>query len=111
MIPVPHAGLLWAPAITSKEIHAERDHPPLRGCPGARAGAGRITFAVAGLDVLLERLAARRIVHEPIETYSNRVRHVNVPDPDGNTIALAEPPNAESASPGSAGTGAFVIDD
>ena len=27
-------------------------------------------------------------------------------DPDGNTIAFAEPPNAESASPGSARTGA-----
>jgi hypothetical protein len=44
----------------------------------ARAGAGRITLAVAGLDALLERLAALRINHEPIETYSNGVRHVNV---------------------------------
>ena len=48
----------------------------------AQAGAGRITLAVAGLDALLERLAAQRIEHEPIETYSNGVRHVNVPDPD-----------------------------
>ena len=55
----------------------------------ARAGAGRITLAVAGLDALLERLAAQRIEHEPIETYSNGVRHVNVPDPDGNAIAFA----------------------
>jgi catechol 2,3-dioxygenase-like lactoylglutathione lyase family enzyme len=39
----------------------------------ARAGAGRITLAVAGLDALLERLAAQRIEHEPIETYSNGV--------------------------------------
>jgi hypothetical protein len=38
-----------------------------------RAGAGRITFAVAGLDALLERLGDRRIEHEPIETYSNGV--------------------------------------
>jgi hypothetical protein len=76
----------------------------------ARAGAGRITFAVAGLDALLERLAAQRIEHEPIETYSNGVRHVNVPDPDGNTIAFAEPPDAASASPRSAGTGGFVVD-
>lgn len=60
----------------------------------ARAGAGRIT------------LAAQRIEHEPIETYSNGVRHVNVPDPDGNAIALAEPPDAASASPRSAGPGA-----
>ena len=49
----------------------------------AQAGAGRITLAVAGLDELLERLAAQRIEHEPIETYSNGVRHVSIPDPDG----------------------------
>jgi catechol 2,3-dioxygenase-like lactoylglutathione lyase family enzyme len=49
----------------------------------ARAGAGRITLAVAGLDALLERLAAERIEHEPVGTYSNGVRHVNIPDPDG----------------------------
>ena len=61
----------------------------------AQAGAGRITFAVAGLDALLERLAAQRIEHEPIETYSNGVRHVKVPDPDGNAIACAEPPDAD----------------
>jgi catechol 2,3-dioxygenase-like lactoylglutathione lyase family enzyme len=58
------------------------------------AGAGRITFAVSGLDGLLERLAAQSIEHEPIETYSNGVRHVKVPDPDGNAIAFAEPPDA-----------------
>jgi catechol 2,3-dioxygenase-like lactoylglutathione lyase family enzyme len=55
----------------------------------AQAGAGRITLAVAGLDALLERLAAERIEHEPVETYSNGVRHVNIPDPDGNLIAFA----------------------
>ena len=60
----------------------------------AQAGAGRITLAIAGLDELLERLAAQHIEHEPIETYSNGVRHVKVPDPDGNAIALAEPPDA-----------------
>lgn len=60
----------------------------------AQAGAGRITFAVAGLDDLLEHLAAQRIDHEPIETYSNGVRHVKIPDPDGNAIAFAEPPDA-----------------
>jgi len=56
------------------------------------AGTGRITFAVAGLDALLERLAAQGITHEPIETYPNGVRHAKVPDPDGNAIAFAEPP-------------------
>ena len=59
-----------------------------------RAGAGRITFAVTGLDALLERLAAAGIEHEQIEIYSNGVRHVKVPDPDGNAIAFAEPPGA-----------------
>jgi catechol 2,3-dioxygenase-like lactoylglutathione lyase family enzyme len=57
----------------------------------ARAGAGRITFAVSGLDALLERLAGQGIDHEPIETYTNGVRHVQVPDPDGNALAFAEP--------------------
>jgi catechol 2,3-dioxygenase-like lactoylglutathione lyase family enzyme len=70
----------------------------------ARAGAGRITLAVVGLDALLERLADQRIEHEPVETYSNGVRHVNVPDPDGNAIAFAEPPDAASASPRSSGS-------
>jgi catechol 2,3-dioxygenase-like lactoylglutathione lyase family enzyme len=71
-----------------------------------RAGAGRVTLVVAGLDALLERLAAQRIEHEPIETYSNGVRHVKIPDPDGNAIAFAELADAASASPRSAGTGA-----
>jgi catechol 2,3-dioxygenase-like lactoylglutathione lyase family enzyme len=60
----------------------------------ARAGTGRITFAVSGLDALLEQLATQGIAHEPIETYSNGVRHTKIPDPDGNAIAFAEPPDA-----------------
>jgi catechol 2,3-dioxygenase-like lactoylglutathione lyase family enzyme len=63
----------------------------------ANAGAGRITLGVAGLDALLERLAAGGIEHEPIVTYSNGVRHVKIPDPDRNAIAFAEPPGAASA--------------
>jgi catechol 2,3-dioxygenase-like lactoylglutathione lyase family enzyme len=66
----------------------------------AHAGTGRITFAVTGLDALLERLAAASIEHEPIETYSNGVRHVNIPDPDGNAIAFAEPPATPRQSRG-----------
>jgi catechol 2,3-dioxygenase-like lactoylglutathione lyase family enzyme len=58
----------------------------------ARAGAGRVTFGVAGLDTLLERLAAQGIEHEPIETYQNGVRHVKIPDSDGNALAFAEAP-------------------
>jgi len=57
-----------------------------------RAGAGRMTLGAAGLDAILARLTAAGIAHEPVETYSNGVRHVNVPDPDGNAIALAEAP-------------------
>jgi hypothetical protein len=53
----------------------------------ARSGTGRITFAVTGLDALLKRLTADRIEHEPIETDSNGVRHVNVPDPHGKAIS------------------------
>ena len=63
----------------------------------AWAGAGRITMVAAGLDALLERLADQGIEHEPIETYSNGVRHAKVPDPDGNAIAFAELPK-ESVS-------------
>jgi catechol 2,3-dioxygenase-like lactoylglutathione lyase family enzyme len=60
----------------------------------AQAGAGRITLVAAGLDALLERLAAEGIEHEPVETYSNGVRHAKLPDPDGNAIAFAELPDA-----------------
>jgi catechol 2,3-dioxygenase-like lactoylglutathione lyase family enzyme len=59
----------------------------------AHAGSGRITLGVVGLDALLERLVTEGIDHEPIETYSNGVRHTKVPDPDGNAIAFAEVPN------------------
>ena len=58
----------------------------------AQAGAGRITLGVVGLDALLERLAAERIEPEAVETYSNGVRHVTIPDPDGNALAFAEMP-------------------
>jgi catechol 2,3-dioxygenase-like lactoylglutathione lyase family enzyme len=60
----------------------------------AQAGAGRITLGVTGLAALLERLAAQGIDHEPVETYSNGVRHTKVPDPDGNALALAAAPEA-----------------
>ena len=63
----------------------------------AQAGAGRITLGVTGLDALLERINAEGIEHEPIETYSNGVRHVKIPDPDGNAIAFAEAPDTTTA--------------
>ncbi len=77
--------ILWEIA-ASATLFIERD--------AERAGTGRITLSVTGLDALLQTLADRRIDHEPIETYSNGVRHVKIPDPDGNAIAFAEPPDA-----------------
>jgi catechol 2,3-dioxygenase-like lactoylglutathione lyase family enzyme len=59
-----------------------------------RAGTSRITLSVTTLDALLESLAARGIDHQAIETYSNGVRHVKIPDPDRNAIAFAEPSDA-----------------
>ena len=49
---------------------------------------------ISGLDALLERVEFGGIEHEPVETYSNGVRHVKIADPDGNAIAFAEPPDA-----------------
>ncbi|MQY05776.1 VOC family protein [Actinomadura macrotermitis] len=57
-----------------------------------RVGMAMVTLGVTGLDTILERLAAHGIGHEPVETYSNGVRHVVVLDPDGNSLSLAEPP-------------------
>ena len=47
---------------------------------------------MTGLGALLEHLAAEGIEHEPVETYSNGVRHVNIVEPDGYTLAFADPP-------------------
>jgi catechol 2,3-dioxygenase-like lactoylglutathione lyase family enzyme len=60
---------------------------------------GRPPDSRVGEEVLweIDERAWLFIEHEPIETYSNGVRHVNVPDPDGNAIAFAEPPDAASA--------------
>ena len=60
----------------------------------AHAGTGRITFAVSGLDEHLERLSAAGVGYELVETDSDGDRYVQVPDPDGNAIALAEVPSA-----------------
>ncbi|MGI5165762.1 VOC family protein [Spirillospora sp. CA-253888] len=55
-----------------------------------RTGTAVVTLGVTGLDEILARLAAHGIGHEPVETYGNGVRHVVVPDPDGNSLSLAE---------------------
>lgn len=57
-----------------------------------RAGGAMITLGVTDLDDILARLAAHDIGHEPVETYSNGVRHVVVLDPDGNSLSLAQAP-------------------
>src|SRR5215831_8058456 len=49
-----------------------------------RVGGAMITLGVTDLDDILARLAAHGIDHEPVETYSNGVRHVVLLDPDGN---------------------------
>jgi catechol 2,3-dioxygenase-like lactoylglutathione lyase family enzyme len=57
-----------------------------------RVGQAMITLGVTDLDDILARLAAHGIGHEPVDTYSNGVRHVVVVDPDGNSLSLAEAP-------------------
>ena len=60
----------------------------------SRVGGSMITFGVAlsEFDEALARLAASGVGHEPVETYSNGVRHVEVLDPDGNSLSLAALP-------------------
>ncbi|WP_336215304.1 VOC family protein [Nonomuraea sp. LPB2021202275-12-8] len=64
----------------------------------ARVGGTMITLGVTDLDDILARLAARGIEHEGVETYGNGVRHVEVLDPDGNSLSLAEAPAQSSVA-------------
>lgn len=61
-----------------------------RSMRAARVGGTMITLGVTDLDDILARLAAHGIAHEPVETYGNGVRHVEVLDPDSNSLSLAE---------------------
>ena len=63
-----------------------------RSMRAARVGGTMITLGVTDLDEILARLAAHGIEHEPVETYGNGVRHLEVLDPDGNSLSLAEAP-------------------
>lgn len=63
-----------------------------RSMRAARVGGTMITLGVTGLDDIVARLAAHGIEHEPVETYGNGVLHVEVLDPDGNSLSLAEVP-------------------
>jgi catechol 2,3-dioxygenase-like lactoylglutathione lyase family enzyme len=63
-----------------------------RDVRAARVGGAMMTLGVTDLNDILARLAAHGIGHEPVETYGNGVRHVEVLDPDGNSLSLAEVP-------------------
>jgi catechol 2,3-dioxygenase-like lactoylglutathione lyase family enzyme len=63
-----------------------------RDMRAARVGGTMITFGVTDLEAILARLAQHGIEHEPVETYGNGVRHVEVLDPDGNSLSLAQVP-------------------
>jgi predicted enzyme related to lactoylglutathione lyase len=58
------------------------------------AGSGILTLGVEGLDEVLARITAHGAEHEPVETYGDGVRHVVLRDPDGNSVSLAEAPQA-----------------
>lgn len=55
-----------------------------------RTGRATLTLGVTDLDDILGRLAAAGITHDPVETYGNGVRHVDILDPDGNSLSLAQ---------------------
>ena len=63
-----------------------------RSMRAARVGGTMITLGVTDFDAIVARLAAHGIEHEPVETYGNGVRHVEVLDPDGNSLSLAQAP-------------------
>lgn len=60
----------------------------------ARVGGSMVTFGVSGpeLSGALARFSEHGIAHGPVETYSNGVQHVEVLDPDGNSLSLAALP-------------------
>ena len=63
-----------------------------RSVRAERVGGAMVTFGVTDLDDVLARLAEHGIEHEPVETYGNGVRHVEVLDPDRNSLSLAQAP-------------------
>jgi len=77
-------GYLWQVGENAWVVVDDRD------VRAARVGGAMITLGVTDLDDILARLAAHGIGHEPVETYGNGVRHVEVLDPDGNSLSLAE---------------------
>ncbi|MEV0828330.1 VOC family protein [Nonomuraea rubra] len=78
--------LLWQVGENAYLVLDDRD------VRASRVGGTMITFGVTDLDDILARLAAHGIGHEPVETYGNGVRHVEIVDPDGNSLSLAQAP-------------------
>ncbi|WP_434445010.1 VOC family protein [Lentzea sp. E54] len=65
-----------------------------RDVRSSRVGGSMITFGVTESEFsgALDRLAAHGIAHGDVETYGNGVRHVEVLDPDRNSLSLASLP-------------------
>ncbi|MDT7785021.1 MAG: hypothetical protein QOF58_3440 [Pseudonocardiales bacterium] len=65
-----------------------------RAVRAARVGGSMVTFGVSGAELAeaLARCASHDVAHGPVETYSNGVQHVEVLDPDGNSLSLAAVP-------------------
>lgn len=63
-----------------------------RSMRASRVGGTMVTLGVTDLDEILARLAANGIEPAHVETYGNGVRHVEVLDPDGNSLSLAQTP-------------------
>jgi catechol 2,3-dioxygenase-like lactoylglutathione lyase family enzyme len=57
-----------------------------------RAGRALVTVIVDDLDGVLTGLDARGIAAEPVQTYGNGVRKVEIDDPDGNRIGFGQVP-------------------
>ena len=64
------------------------DDRPVRA---ARVGGSMVTFGVTDLDDILGRLSTHGVEFE-VETHGNGVRHVEVLDPVGNSLSLAQAP-------------------
>ncbi|WP_394618365.1 VOC family protein [Lentzea sp. JNUCC 0626] len=65
-----------------------------RDVRAARVGGSMVTFGLSSneFDSALERFASHGVTHGAVETYSNGVQHVEVLDPDGNSLSLAALP-------------------
>ncbi|MFE9580983.1 VOC family protein [Nocardia sp. NPDC006044] len=70
-----------------------------RAVRAERVGGAMVTLSVTDLDDFLARFAEHAITHGPVETYSSGVRHIEVLDPDRNSLSLAEVPLSPQGTP------------